>query len=284
MPLRVAVIGAGRMGQGIALALSRSGASVTLLGRRPKSVPAPLIVQVEDWAGGCRTADVILIATPDGVIRSVAKRLASEACISGQQTVLHLSGLLDLDALGPLQGAAGGCGSFHPLQTVSDPVAAPERLRGAYAGVEGDEAALSAGEALAGLLGMTPVRIPSGAKAAYHVGATLVANYTVALMGMAVRLAEAAGVPQDLASKIYLPLLHGAAMNLDRFTPAEALTGAIRRGDTATVRAHLAALPLQDRALYVVVGLEALALARQAGLEEEAAASVESVLRAATDR
>lgn len=284
MPLRVAVIGAGRMGQGIALALSRSGASVTLLGRRFKSVPAPLIVQVEDWAGGCRTADVILIATPDGVIRSVAERLASEACISGQQTVLHLSGLLDLDALGPLQGAAGGCGSFHPLQTVSDPVAAPERLRGAYAGVEGDEAALAAGEALAGLLGMTPVRIPSGAKAAYHVGATLVANYTVALMGMAVRLAEAAGVPPDLASKIYLPLLHGAAMNLDRFTPAEALTGAIRRGDTATVRAHLAALPLQDRALYVVVGLEALALARQAGLEEETAASVESVLRAATDR
>jgi predicted short-subunit dehydrogenase-like oxidoreductase (DUF2520 family) len=284
MPLRVAVIGAGRMGQGIALALSRSGASVTLLGRRPKSVPAPLIVQVDDWAGGCRAADVILIATPDGVIRSVAERLVSEACISGRQTVLHLSGLLDLGALGPLQGTAGGCGSFHPLQTVSDPTGAPERLRGAYAGVEGDEAALAAGEALAGLLGMTPVRIPSGAKAAYHVGATLVANYTVALMGMAVRLAAAAGVPPDLASKIYQPLLHGAAMNLDRFTPAEALTGAIRRGDTATVRAHLAALPAQDRALYVVVGLEALALARQAGLEEEAAARVESVLRAATDR
>ncbi len=143
---------------------------------------------------------------------------------------------------------------------------------------------LSSAEQLATMLGMTPVRIPSGAKAAYHVGATLVANYTVALTGMAVRLAEEAGVSPDLAARIYLPLLRGAALNLDRLAPADALTGAIRRGDTATVAAHLAALSGEDRALYAVVGLEALALSRRAGLEEGRAAEMESVLRTATGR
>ncbi|MEZ4413520.1 MAG: DUF2520 domain-containing protein [Gemmatimonadales bacterium] len=284
MPIRVAVIGAGRMGQGIALALSRSGTSVTLLGRRAKPVPPPLVVQANDWAGGCRDADIVIIATPDGVIPSIAARLATEASLTARQAVLHLSGLLDRDALQALEGTAVGRGSFHPLQSVSDPTAAPERLRGAYAGIEGDDRALAAAEQLAGLLGMTPVSIPSGAKAAYHVGATLVANYTVTLMGVAVRLAEEAGVPADLASRIYLPLLHGAADNLDDLAPAEALTGAIRRGDTATVVAHLAALSPGDRALYAVVGLEALALSRRAGLEEGMAGEVESVLRAAIGR
>jgi predicted short-subunit dehydrogenase-like oxidoreductase (DUF2520 family) len=284
MPLRVAVIGAGRMGQGLALALSRAGAKVTLLGRRVRPVPAPLVVQVDDWAGGCREADVLLIATPDGVVPAIAERLATEQVVSARQAVLHLSGLLDRDALRALDGTSAGLGSFHPLQTVSDPAAAPERLRGAYAGIEGDGRALAAGEALASLLGMTPVRIPPGAKPAYHAGATLVANYTVVLTGMAVRLAEEAGVPTDVAAKIYLPLLHGAALNLDRLAPADALTGAIRRGDTATVAAHLAALSSADRALYAVVGLEALALSRRAGLEEGLAAEVESVLRAATGR
>lgn len=281
MPLRVAVIGAGRMGQGIALALSRAGVPVALLGRRAKPVPPPLAVQVADWDTACRAADVVLIATPDAAIPMVAERLRADGALGPAHAVLHLSGLLDREALRALSGASAGLGSFHPLQTVSDPEAAPERLRGAFAGIEGDAQALRAGEQLAAVLGMTPVRIPSAAKAAYHAGATLVANYTVALMGMAVRLAEEAGVPPALAARIYLPLLHGAALNLDRFPPAEALTGAIRRGDTATVAAHLAALAAPDRVLYAVVGLEALALSRRAGLDEVLAGEVESVLRAA---
>jgi predicted short-subunit dehydrogenase-like oxidoreductase (DUF2520 family) len=282
---RVAVIGAGRMGQGIALALSRSGAPVSLLGRTDKQVPAPLAVRVDDWGGACREAEVVLIATPDAAIPAVAERLLAERCLSGRQSVLHLSGLLGRDALGPLAATGAGLGSFHPLQTVADPETAQERLRGAYAGIEGDDRALAAGERLARTLGMTPVRIPTGAKAAYHAGATLVANYTVALMGMAVRLAEAAGVPAELAGRIYLPLLHGAAVNLDRLAPAEALTGAIRRGDAGTVAAHLGALCPADRVLYAVVGLEALALSRDAGLGDAPAAELEQMLKqAATGR
>jgi predicted short-subunit dehydrogenase-like oxidoreductase (DUF2520 family) len=276
--LRVAVIGAGRMGQGIALALSRSGASVALLGRVERPVPAPLVLRVERWAEACALAEVILIAVPDAAIGAVASRLASEGAVRRDQAVLHLSGLLDRVALVSLEPTGASLGSFHPLQTVADPATAPERFQGAYAGVEGDPAAVAAGERIAGLLGMTAVRIPPGAKVAYHVGATLVANYTVALLAMAVRLAEQAGIPPASAARLYLPLLHGAADNLDRLGPGAALTGAIRRGDTGTVEAHLAVLGPADRVIYSALGREALTLARAAGLAAEAADAVERLL------
>lgn len=281
MSYRVAIIGAGRMGQGIALALSRSGASVTLLGRTQKEVIAPLRLEIGEWTGACLAADVVLLATPDAAVAEVAERLRGEQAVSARQVVLHLSGLLSGEALHALRPTGAGLGSFHPLQTVADPRTAEERFRGAFAGVEGDATAVAAGEALAGRLGMTPVRLPASAKAAYHVGATLVANYTVALMGMAVRLAEQAGVGPEVAARMYLPLLHGATENLDRLGPVAALTGAIRRGDTATVAAHLSALSDDDRRVYAVVGLEALALARAGGLPDAMAGPLDQLLVAA---
>ncbi len=278
MALRVAVVGAGRMGQGIALALSRSGGAVTLLGRTARPVAPPLTVQAGGWGPAAAGAGIVLLAVPDAAIPLVAARLLEEGGVKAGQAVLHLSGLLDHRALDVLAPTGAALGSFHPLQTVADPATAPERLRGAYAGVEGDERAVAAGEALASALGMVPVRIPSGAKAAYHAGATLVANYTVALTALATRLAADAGVPRGEAARIYLPLLRGAADNLQRLAPAEALTGAIRRGDAGTVAAHLAALDGNDRVLYALLGREALVLARQAGLESGAAAAIERLL------
>jgi predicted short-subunit dehydrogenase-like oxidoreductase (DUF2520 family) len=67
--------------------------------------------------------------------------------------------------------------------------------------------------------------------------------------------------------------------NLTRQSPSEALTGPIRRGDLATVRTHLEALTSDDRGLYARLGLEALALARSAGLEPARADAMERVLR-----
>jgi predicted short-subunit dehydrogenase-like oxidoreductase (DUF2520 family) len=276
--LRVVVVGAGRMGQGIALALSRSSTPVALLSRTPKPVVSPLTATGLPWTAAIRDAELVLLATPDGVLEEVAERLAGDGGIGPGHVVLHLSGLRDRRALAALGATGAGLGSFHPLQTVAEPATAPERLRGAYAGIEGDARAMEAGERLALLIGMIPVRLPAETKAAYHAGATLVANYTVVLVGVAERLAREAGVPAELAARIYLPLLEGATANLRSLPPARALTGAVRRGDTATVLAHLAALRPVDRILYAMLGREALLLAREAGLAGERAAEVERVL------
>ena len=275
---RVTIIGAGRMGQGLGLALKRRGYKVALVARTPRDVTPPLMLHQGSRAEATSGAELVLIATPDDAIVTVAAELAAEGAIIRDQVVLHLSGLLDRNALLPLEETGAGCGSFHPLQSVAEAGTAAERLKGAYVGIEGDDRALVAAERLANTLRMVPVRIPASAKPAYHAGAAFVANYTVALVGVAERLARAAGVAPDIAARIYLPLLGGAVANLNAMGPAASLTGAVRRGDEQTIRAHLKALSTEDRTLYRTVGKAAITLAKEAGLSEGAAERVEEAL------
>ena len=275
---RVTIIGAGRMGQGLGLALKRRGYKILMVARTPRDVTPPLMLHQGSRAEATAGAELVLIATPDDAIGLVAAELAAEGAISRDQVVLHLSGLLDRNALLPLEESGAACGSFHPLQSVAEAGTAAERLKGAYVGIEGDDRALVAAERLANTLRMIPVRIPAAAKPAYHAGAAFVANYTVALVGVAERLARSAGVPADIAARIYLPLLGGAVANLNALGPAASLTGAVRRGDEQTIRAHLKALSAEDRTLYRTVSRAAITLAREAGLSESAAARVEEAL------
>jgi predicted short-subunit dehydrogenase-like oxidoreductase (DUF2520 family) len=275
---RVTIIGAGRMGQGLGLALKRRGYKVILLNRTQRDVIPPLVLHQGSRSEATAGAELVLIATPDDAIYEVAAELAGDRAISRDQVVLHLSGLLDKTALAPLEDSGAGLGSFHPVQSVAEPATAAERLKGAYVGIEGDERALITAERLANTLRMVPVRISAEAKPAYHAGAAFVANYTVALVGVAERLARSAGVPPDVAARLYLPLLGGAVANLTSLGPAAALTGAVRRGDVQTIQSHLEALSPEDRELYRIVGRAAVLLAQEAGLSDVAVEKVYAVL------
>jgi predicted short-subunit dehydrogenase-like oxidoreductase (DUF2520 family) len=260
----VAIIGAGRAGRGLALALAQAGVGVTLFGRVRE-------------AGATRRAPLVLIATPDDAIGGVAAELARESAVTEHQVVLHLSGILDRLALHALASTGAGLGSFHPMQSIADPATAAKRLTGAYAGLEGDERAVAAGERLAAILGMRVVHLDPGAKAAYHAGAVFASNYMVVLAEVAERLAREAGLDPSAAAALYLPLMRGTLDNLTHGVVG-ALTGPVRRGDAATVHRHLAALSPEDRTLYRALGLAALRLAREAGLATGPAASVERAL------
>lgn len=274
----VAIVGPGRMGQGLALALIGCGRRVTLLGRGPRETVAPFLWPADRWAAALNECDTILVATPDAAIPVAAGQLLATGAMAARHVVLHLSGLLDRSALAVLEPTGAALGSLHPLQTVADSRTAPERLRGAFAGIEGDARAVAAGEALALSLSMRPVRIPSDGKADYHLGATFVANYAAALLAIGQQCAERAGIAEALATQLYRPLLAGAAGNLVALGPVAALTGAVRRGDVATIRAHLARVSGRERRLYCDLGMVALGLAREAGLAGDAADEVEGLL------
>ncbi|MEP7325521.1 MAG: DUF2520 domain-containing protein [Gemmatimonadota bacterium] len=276
--LRIAVVGAGRMGQGLGGALAARGQSVTILGRRAQDVTPPFNLQADAWGPALRAADVVILATPDAAVPDLAAELAGLGVLEKRQVVLHLAGPLDKSVLAPLEPTGAALGSFHPLQTVANPEGAAERLRGAYAGLEGDARAQEMGAQLAKLLEMKSFIIPAGAKAKYHAAAVLVANYTIGLLGVAQRIAGEAGIPADIAIRMYQPLMEGAMANLAAMGPLQALTGPIRRGDLATLRIHLAALSARDRELYRIVGLAVLGVARAAGLTEERAQQVEALL------
>ena len=282
----VGVIGPGRAGVGLALALTRAGYDVRLHGRAAKPVPPPLTLSVGPPLGDrppawLPQAGVVILAVRDDAIRPLADTLARAAAVRPEQVVLHLSGVQGQEALGPLVSSRAALGSLHPLQTISDPERAPERLRGAWAAVEGMPRAVDTAERLAHALGMRPFRIASQAKAMYHAGAVFASNYFVVVEAVAQRLLRHAGLSAAEAWQALRPLVEGTLENLIRHDPVAALTGPVARGDEDTIRRHVAALTGDDATLYRLLGRAALELAQKRGMDATTAARVAEAL--ATD-
>ncbi len=206
--------------------------------------------------------DVLILAVPDDAIADVALGLAVAGCAVATQVVLHLSGALSKDALGPLAASGAALGSLHPLQTLSDPATASQRLQGAVATVEGDPRAVEVATALARGVGMIPVPIPADQKPRYHAAAVFASNFVVALAGMAQRLFGSAGLPDDAARKAVATLMAGALDNVRAAGPAAALTGPVARGDVETIRQHLQVLKGADAELYRALSRAALELTK----------------------
>ncbi|HYT70611.1 MAG TPA: Rossmann-like and DUF2520 domain-containing protein [Gemmatimonadales bacterium] len=282
----VGIIGPGRAGVGLALALTRAGYAVSLYGRREKAVPQPLTLTVgpADRApppAWLAQAGVVILAVRDDAIRVLAASLAHTHAIRAEHVVLHLSGVQGQEALSPLVPARAALGSLHPLQTISDPERAPERLTGAWAAVEGMPRAVQAAEAIARDLGMRPFRLTGQAKALYHAGAVFASNYFVVVEAVAQRLLRHAGLTDADAWQALRPLVEGTLENLTRGEPGGALTGPVARGDEDTIRRHLESLTPDDALLYRALGRAALELAGKRGMDEATAARVADAL--ATD-
>lgn len=280
----VGIIGPGRAGVGLGLALARAGYAVRLHGRHKKSVPKPLSLTVgpDDrppaWIG---EAGVLMLAVRDDALRGLALMLHHSQAINATHVVLHLSGVQGQEALGPLVTTQAALGSLHPLQTISDPEAAPERLKGAWAAVEGMPRAVEMAERLARDMGLKPFRLTSKQKAVYHAGAVFASNYFVVVEAVAQRLLRHAGLTDAEAWQALRPLVEGTLANLAKQQPAEALTGPVIRGDVETIVRHLESLTIDDQNLYRLLGRAALELARKRGMDEELAEKIATAL--ATD-
>jgi predicted short-subunit dehydrogenase-like oxidoreductase (DUF2520 family) len=280
----VGIVGAGRVGAGLALALTRVGREVRLISRRPVRIPAPLSLKVApdgpdaEWVSGL---EVLFLAVPDDRIHPVAQQLWATKGIGPAQTVLHCSGVLGQEALSALVPTRAALGSLHPLQTISDPEVAPERFKGAWAAVEGSPAAMEAAEDIARSLGMKPFRITSKQKILYHAGAVFASNYLVVVEAIAQRLLRHAGLSDEEAWAALSPLVRGTITNLLAADPRSALTGPVVRGDTDTILRHLGALTIDDARLYQMLGRAALELARKGGMDDKTAQKVADAL--ATD-
>src|SRR5881392_34050 len=281
----VGIIGPGRAGVGLALALARAGYLVRLYGRRKRAIPDPLELTVgaADAApppAWLAQAGVVILAVRDDAIRPLAQTLARGG-VRPEHVVLHLSGAQGQEALAPLVPSRAALGSLHPLQTISDPERAAERLKGAWAAVEGMPRAVEVAERLAQDLGLRPFRIPSQAKPMYHAGAVFASNYFVVVEAVAQRLLRHAGLSDAEAWQALRPLVEGTLENLGQLGPLAALTGPVARGDEATIRRHVEALTRDDAALYRVLGRAALELAQKRGMDQATATRIAAAL--ATD-
>ena len=220
---RLAVIGAGRAGRSIATAATAAGLTVRLAGR-------------DDALHACRQSEVALLCVPDGEIEAAAAGAANAA--PPLRFVGHVSGATTLEALAAANDAGADVFSLHPLQTIPD---AQTELVGAPCAIAGSTAdALAVARGLGHRLQMRPFAVPGDARDAYHAAAAMASNLLVALEESAAELMDRAGVDAP-GRELLAPLVLRSAANWTE-RGADALTGPIARGDTATVERHLEAL------------------------------------------
>ena len=254
----VFVMGAGRAGTCLARALR--GAGVLVAGLHGRHAPGgPDGVTVGPLPESIRNAAVILVAVRDSQIDDALRELLA-ARPAPRSVVVHASGSVEPEMLTEVRAAGHPVGPFHPLVPLSDPARAADALRGAYIGVDGDEEARIVSMALAAKLGAHTLDIPPGEKARYHAAAVFASNFPAVLAALAGELMRSTGVSTADARGAVTALLRASVANLHDGEPAHVLTGPIARGDAATVRAHLAALSSDDRAIAIYRALSAAAV------------------------
>jgi predicted short-subunit dehydrogenase-like oxidoreductase (DUF2520 family) len=213
-------------------------------------------------------ASGILLAVPDSAIPSCAERLVP-LLHRTTSLALHTSGLLPGAALASLAEKGCAVGSLHPLVSFPTATGPKVALAGVVAAVEGEQEAVHAGERLARVLRMRPVRLSAAAKPLYHAAAALASNMTHALVVAARVQLLRSGFPQRLVAGALRPLVIGsieAALSARGF---ENLTGPIARGDASAVRSHLETLPGRVATAYWAVASVAIAGLAEQGLISE---------------
>ncbi len=289
MKKKVAIIGPGRVGAtlGRLFVLSDFGVQ-SVVGNRPetaaegaKFIGAPLVTDLEEAVRG---ADVVAICVPDREVPGVAAELASVP-LADQAVVFHTSGSLSSRNLETLRSKNRGVAlaSAHPLQSFASPKEAMGRMRGVTWSIEGDERALAFLDGMVAGFGGKPIRIQTDGKPLYHAAAAVASNYLVAILDVAVSLAEASGMPRESVIPAFRPLMEGSLANFSRLGAVEGLTGPISRGDTTTVSRHMVAIRTrlpQVEEVYRALGRYALQLAQQKkSFPPGAAAEIEALFK-----
>ena len=156
--MKVSIIGIGRLGGALAIALAKNGFEVeNLVARKREGAdkiaaviePPPKILSPNDFSE--ITSDVILITTQDFAIKNVAKNLARNLHV--KPFVFHTSGALSSNVLAKLKEIGCRVGSLHPLVSISDAVLGAGRFENAFFCVEGDDEAVKIAEQIIEILG-----------------------------------------------------------------------------------------------------------------------------------
>lgn len=283
--MRIAVVGAGRVGTALAVQWLLAGHDIAVAVHREPTKErhdtylADAAFMPADEAA--RTADAVVIGVPDSLIHEVCSSLAKGGAFHEGQSVLHLSGATDLGALEPAWGAGARVLALHPLQTFPDVESAIGRMAGtAMAVTARDDATAEIGEQLARDAGGRPFRLTERDKPLYHAAAVFASNYLVTVIAEAEALFDAIGIGDPLDALI--PLAQASLENVAGLGPGKAITGPVVRGDAATVRSNLEALAERELpavGAYIMLARLTLQLAARSGrLAEQGRTAVEEVL------
>jgi predicted short-subunit dehydrogenase-like oxidoreductase (DUF2520 family) len=262
------IIGPGRVGGALAIALNRVGYRIDALIDRKGKVssqitrrisPRPVVHSIDSTEE--ISSEVVLITTPDRNVEDASFRLPS-LLTTKNKFVFHTSGSLSSLVLQPLSAAGRSIGSIHPLVSVSSPTLGAEQFAGSFFCIEGDPGAVRVGVRSSKRLGGRPFSLSAEAKPLYHLAAVLAAGHLVALADVALSLMSRTGLGTEMSRAILLPLIKSTVANLESQPPEDALTGPIARGDVSVVQRHLEVLTrigsTNEREVYLDLALRSI--------------------------
>jgi predicted short-subunit dehydrogenase-like oxidoreductase (DUF2520 family) len=286
--MKVSIIGAGRLGGALALALAKRGYAIeNLFARKLANAekiaarinPQPRVSSLIE-AETLANSEIIFITTQDSEIERVARSLAGK--LSHKPFVFHTSGSLSSEVLRSLSADATAVGSIHPLVSVSDSFLGAERFKDVFFCLEGDAPAAALAEKIVVDLQGKSFTVETEFKTLYHAAALTAAGHLTALVSIAVEMLAACGLSAEKAQEILLPLVKSSIENLETQTPSQALTGTFARADVETMKKHLAAikesLAPETLEVYLQLGLRSAHLAEMHGANAENLALMKKIL------
>lgn len=230
---RVALIGSGRLGSQLAIALEKAGHRIAEIYNPSQKSAEKLAYQLYDsqLVNSLDFSDsdcnFFLIAVPDEAIRQVA----AEIVLPEEAIVVHTSGATPQSVLEAT--AADNYGVFWPLQSFSHSAAiAFTRLPVIIEG--SNDYTLEILNRLAASLGAEPVFMMEEERKNLHLAAVFASNFTNHMLRLAERVLEKDSISLDILK----PLVEETVRKAFELGPENAQTGPAVREDLGTIDAQ----------------------------------------------
>ncbi len=242
---QIGIIGAGKVGVSLAKYFCGQGLQVQGFYSRTRASAEFAAefteTKVFDTYGDMvKECDILFLTVPDGQIASVWQQLKTET-LAGK-IICHCSGSLSSDIFSDIDKCGAFGYSIHPLYAINSKTASYRELPQVLFTIEGSPEYLKEMQQFLADLG-NPVQVmDSKDKVRYHAAASMVSNQMIALYACGVDLLEQCGFERENAGKVLFGLAKGNLDAVGEKGLADALTGPVERGDTATVKKHLEAL------------------------------------------
>ncbi len=175
----------------------------------------------------------VFLAVPDNQIANASQHLAQ--WLPSDTLVFHTSGATPVNRIADHfahRGVLWPIRSLRKGETVSNWLDLPLVIHGT------DDVASDYLDALAHRLSRSVAQLNDAQRAQLHLAAVFSNNFVSALYEVAYRLCREQKIPFELL----LPIIRNTAGREDGKSPASRQTGAAARGDTATIKRHLALL------------------------------------------
>ena len=242
--LDVGVIGAGRVGTALAVALRRAGHRIAAASavssasreRVDRYLSGTVVLQPADVIAA---ADLVLLTVPDDALAGLVRGLAATGAPLAGRMLAHTSGRHGLAVLEPATELGALPLALHPVMTFTGRADDADKLAGISFGVTAPTVLRPAAEVLVMEMGGEPVFIAEADRGLYHAALAGAANHLVTQVVQAEDLLSSAGVAKP--ARMLGPLLSAALDNALRLGDA-GLTGPVARGDAETVAGHVDAL------------------------------------------